>query len=91
MQLLVLAEVPVGADEDASFAVALGFADGSVKGCRFRISGPSPAGGRRILTFWESREAFEAWRDERLAPVLQSTSQPVPKFEVWDVDATYGL
>ncbi len=93
VQLLVLAELPdIDAAGDAELAAALGFADGSAAGCRFRISGPSPnGGGRRILTCWDSREAFERWRDERLAAVLQSTGMPVPKFEVWETDSIYGL
>ena len=92
MQLLVLAELPdIGPEDDVRLAAALGFADGSAAGCRFRISGPSPDGGRRILTLWESREAFEAWRDERLAGVLHANGMPVPRFEVWEADLSYGL
>lgn len=92
MQLLVIAEVPgIGREGDAELARALGFADGSAGGCRFRVSGPSAEGGRRIVTLWDSREAFEAWRDNRLATVLQATGKPVPRFEVWDADQTYGL
>ena len=91
MRLVVIAEVPgIGREEDTALAAALGFADGSVAGCRFRISGPAEA-GRRILTVWESREAFEAWRDGRLAAVLQSTGTPVPTFEVWEADSAFGL
>ena len=93
MQLLVVADIPkIGPQDDADFAVKLGFADGSAAGCRLRVSGPAPAGdGRRVLTLWDSKEAFETWRDHRLAEVLLETGFPVPTFEVWDIDATYGL
>jgi hypothetical protein len=93
VQFLVVADVPkIGADQDAEFAGKLGFADGSVAGCRFRVSGPSPSGdGRRIVTLWESKEAFETWRDDLLAETLLETSFPVPTFEAWDIDSSYGL
>ena len=93
VRLLVVAEIPkIGPEEDAEFARTLGFADGSAEGCRFRVSGPAPSGdGRRVVTLWESRAAFETWRDERLARVLLETGFPVPTFELSDVDAVYGL
>ena len=91
VRLVVIADVPgIGREEDEELATALGFADHSAEGCRFRVSGPHE-GGRRILTVWESRAAFEAWRDDRLAAVLQSTGKPVPTFEVWEADHSYGL
>jgi hypothetical protein len=91
VRLVVIADLPgIGQAEDTAFAEALGFADGAAAGCRFRLSGPYE-GGRRILTVWESRAAFETWRDDRLAAVLQSKGHPVPKFECWDADQAYGL
>lgn len=75
-----------GAMEDREMAERLGFVDGSAIGCRLRVSGPMD-GGWRIATLWESREAFEAWRDARLAPALQATGTPVPPFEVWPIES----
>jgi hypothetical protein len=92
MRVLVFAEVPgIEAADDDEMAGRLGFADGSADGCRFRISGPLPGGGRRIMTLWDSLEAYEAWRDERLAKALQATGHPVPKMEVWQVDRSHGV
>ena len=92
MHVLVVAEVPaISAEDDRQMAEALGFADGSALGCRFRVSGPRPEGGRRIMTLWESREAYETWRDDRLASVLQATGNPVPRMDVWEIDQATGL
>jgi hypothetical protein len=91
VSVLVLAHVPnVTADDDRDLAAALGFTDGSAEGCRFRVSGPWDE-GRRIVTLWESRDAFEKWRDERLAATLQASGMPVPTFEVWPIDSLIGL
>jgi hypothetical protein len=80
----------VTAENDRDLAVALGFADGSAEGCRFRVSGPSDE-GRHVATFWESLDAFEEWRDERLAPTLKAMGLSIPVFEVWPIDSLYGL
>jgi heme-degrading monooxygenase HmoA len=89
MGVLVVAEVPgIGAEQDAAMSKALGFVDG-IDGCRFRLSGEMD-GGRRIVTFWESAEQFEHWRDTRLAEVLQSTGTPVPTMSVWRIDDVLG-
>jgi heme-degrading monooxygenase HmoA len=92
MSVLVLAYLPgVTADGDRELAEALGYLDGSAEGCRFRVSGPDGDGGRRVVTLWESLDAFERWRDDRLAATLQSSGIPVPKFEVWPVDSRVGV
>jgi hypothetical protein len=90
--VLVLVTVPeIGAAEDRAMAERLGFADGSVEGCRFRLSGPADGPGRRIATYWESSEAFERWRDDALATALQATGNPVPTFEIWPIESALGL
>jgi heme-degrading monooxygenase HmoA len=89
--VLVIAEVPgIGPDEDAAMSEALGFAAG-VDGCRFRVAGPLDGDGRRIVTYWDSLEQFERWRDSRLAAVLQETGNPVPRMTVWPIDDTIGV
>jgi heme-degrading monooxygenase HmoA len=90
--VLVVAEVPeIGPEQDAEMADALGFA-GGVDGCRFRVAGPMEGGaGRRIVTYWESVEQFERWRDAKLAPVLKATGNPVPRMTVWEIDHTIGV
>jgi hypothetical protein len=92
VQVLVVAEVPaISAEDDREMTRALGFADGSAVGCRFRLSGPRPGGGRRIMTLWETREAYETWRDDRLATVLQATGNPIPLMDVWEIDESSGF
>jgi hypothetical protein len=50
-----------------------------------RVSGAIP-GGWRVLSIWESQEAFDTFRRERLAPALQQAGRPMPIFTLWPVE-----
>lgn len=57
-------------------------------GCHVHIAGP--AGDRwRVLTVWDSREAFEKFREEKLLPTFREVagddSPPPPDPDVNDV------
>jgi hypothetical protein len=39
-------------------------------GCRLHLSGPT-AEGWRVIMVWDSREAFERFREEKLLPVIR--------------------
>ena len=87
--MLVVAEAPgLDADRDSDLADRLGLTDGTALGCRLHLSGPLDGGGRRLVTLWDSREQFEAWRDDRLAAVLHAAAKPVPTMHVWEVDGS---
>ena len=40
------------------------------EGCQAHIAGPS-GGGWRVITVWESREAFDRFREQKLLPAIQ--------------------
>ncbi len=78
MAVIMIAEAP-GAD--ASFIDgmrAAGIADAMQKAGGFvqHISGAS-ATGYRVIEVWESREAHQAWYDEKIAPNLPPGMGPI--------------
>jgi heme-degrading monooxygenase HmoA len=48
-----------------------------------RLAGPSPNGGWRVVSVWESREQFDQFRRERLEPALKDAGLGVPQFQFW--------
>ena len=58
------------------------------EGCHVHIAGPAE-GRWRVLTVWDSREAFEKFREEKLVPTLMEISggqaQPPPDPDVNEV------
>jgi len=44
------------------------------EGLIFHSAGPAPKGGLRIFDVWESREAYERFRDERLRPAISEVA-----------------
>jgi len=87
MAVLVIAEVPGGtAEQDEQMMEALNIANDPPAGVRVRVAGPTESGWR-IVGLWDSREAFETFRSERLAPVLQGGGGPTPTFEFWPIES----
>ncbi len=85
MAVVIIAEVPGGtAEQDDEMQKELNVAANPAAGALFRVAGPVP-GGWRIMSGWESQDAFETFRRERLAPALQKDGRQMPEFEVWPV------
>jgi hypothetical protein len=85
MAVVITAEVPGGtAEQDDEIQKELNLAGSPAVGTLFRVAGPVP-GGWRIMSGWESQDAFETFRRERLAPALQKAGRQMPEFEVWPV------
>ncbi len=63
----------------------LGVASQPPPGGRFRAAGPI-AGGWRVVSGWDSREAFERFRDEKLMPAMQQAGGQPVRIEIWPVD-----
>jgi hypothetical protein len=52
-------------------------------GCQLHIAGPTDSGWR-VITVWDSDEAFQKFRDEKLIPALRDTGNEqriVPNIE----------
>jgi hypothetical protein len=85
MAIVVTAEVPGGtAEQDDSIVERLDLAGNPPPGSLARVAGPAE-GGWRIISVWESREAFEAFRRDRLEPALREVGRPSPNFTFWEV------
>ena len=87
MSVLVIAQVPGGtAEQDEAMVKTLSLGTTSPSGARFRVAGPS-AGGWRIVSLWDSREAFDAFFNDRIRPALEGAGRSVPDFEYWPIES----
>ncbi len=85
MAIVVIAETPgVTAADDEAIQQRLNLAAQPPAGALARLAGPID-GGWRVLSVWESPEAWETFRRERLEPALQQAGRPTPSFQVWPV------
>lgn len=46
-------------------------------GCQLHIAGPV-AEGWRVITVWETREAFDRFREEKLLPTIRELAGDAP-------------
>jgi hypothetical protein len=85
--VLVISNVPgVSAEQDQEAMKRLGISDTPPEGSRIRMAGPTDAGWR-IVSLWDSEEAFERFRDERLMPMLKEAGIPAPQIEFWPIES----
>lgn len=88
MSVLVIAEVPGGnAEQDKAMIEALNVEGDPPAGAQARLAGPTE-NGWRVVSLWDSRESFDAFLRDRLAPGWESTGRPVPEFEFWPIEST---
>ena len=87
MAVLVIANVPGGtAEQDKAFMQALNVEADPPQGIRARFAGPTESGWR-IVGLWESQDAFDTFRRERLTPALEQAEGPEPEFEFWPIES----
>ena len=87
MPVLVISENPGGtAEQDRAMLEAANVANDPPAGARLRLAGPTGSGWR-VMSLWDSREAFDAFLRDRLTPALQRAGRPVPEFEFWQVES----
>ncbi|MEX2210963.1 MAG: hypothetical protein WD689_04290 [Gaiellaceae bacterium] len=87
MAVLVIAQVPGGsAEQDEAMMKSLNLEADPPAGIRVRMAGPTESGWR-IVGLWDSQEAFDTFRRERLAPVIEQAGRPEPEFEFWPIES----
>lgn len=87
MSVLVIGEVPGGtAEGDKALTEALNLEGDKPVGARARFAGPTE-NGWRVVSAWDSRESFDAFLRDRLAPALQGAGRQVPEFEFWPIES----
>ena len=87
MAVLVIAQAPGGsAEQDKAIIEALNFEADPPQGNRARFAGPTEDGWR-IVSLWDSQDAFDTFRRERLMPALEAAGRDVPEFEFWPIES----
>ena len=86
MAVLVTANVAGGdAKQDAAIQERLGLNGKMPSGGILRLAGPAD-GGWRIVSVWESKEAFERFRTDKLGPAMREAGLQPPQIEIWSAD-----
>ena len=71
MAVIVIGELPGGdAALDARMMQELGLRDAPAPGALARFAGPT-ANGWRVITVWESEDAYRTFEREKLMPMFQ--------------------
>ncbi len=82
MAVLVIGELPGGdAALDARLMEELGLGNAPAPGAIARFAGPT-ANGWRVVTVWQSEDAFRAFEREKLTPAFQRLGIPPPSPQV---------
>ena len=89
MAVVAIGEVP-GRDaaEDARIGQELDVETRPVAGVIARFAGPTERGWR-VISVWESEEAFRTFQRERMRPVATRLGLTAPTVEVAQVDSCY--
>jgi hypothetical protein len=64
---------------------ALGASSQAPDGRRFRAAGPIP-GGWRVVSGWETADAFVAFMRERLQPAWDKAGVRLSRLDIWPVE-----
>jgi len=87
MAFAIIGTTPGGtAESDFAVMAAAGLIENPPAGALARMAGPMP-GGWRVISVWESREAWEKFRAERLEPAFKAAKAAPPQFEEWELQA----
>ncbi len=85
MAIMVTGEIAGGSQElDEAILREMGIAGAPAPGALFRAAGPIP-GGWRVVSGWESQEAFDRFRREQLLPAFQKLGVRPSRIEMWEV------
>jgi hypothetical protein len=60
------------------------------EGCQLHIAGPVEEGWR-VITVWESREAFDRFREEKLLPAIREVAGEAPALAEPEINPIHKL
>jgi hypothetical protein len=87
MTVLIVSEVAGGtAEQDQALMTALNLEKDPPAGAKLRLAGPTD-GGWRIISLWESEDAWNKFFKERLAPMLEQRGLPRRQPQVWHIES----
>ena len=82
MAVLVIGEMQGGdAAQDARMMQELGLQSAPAPGALARFAGPTPSGWR-VITVWESEDAYRTFEREKLMPMFQRIGLGSPNVQV---------
>ncbi|HEX9037545.1 MAG TPA: hypothetical protein VF808_11210 [Ktedonobacterales bacterium] len=85
MAIAVMADTPgVTAEQFEAMQGQLNLMVEPPRGGLAQLAGPV-GGSWRVITVWESQEAWDAFRRDRLEPAFQRLGMPAPQFQVWPI------
>ena len=83
MAIAVMADTPgVTAEQFDAMQQQMNLVTNPPAGGMVQFSG-SVAGVWRVITVWESQEAWDAFRTGRLDPAFQQLGRPAPQYQTW--------
>jgi hypothetical protein len=87
MAVVVVAEIPSGTrEQDEKIQQQMNLAGNPPPGILVRTAGPYK-NGYRVVSVWESQEAFDTFRRERLDSAIRQTGNALPIFEISPLDS----
>ena len=85
MAVAMIADVPgLTAEQDDALLREMNLENSRPSGGLLRLAGPVDRGWR-VVTVWESEQAWETFRRERLEPALKAAGRPVTAVQSWPV------
>lgn len=82
MAVVVIAELRGGTAEfDDDLQQRMGLAASPPAGIQVRMAGPT-ADGWRVISVWDSQDAFDVFRRDILEPAFQAAGRALPDFEI---------
>jgi hypothetical protein len=89
MAVVVTADLPGGtAEQDQAMQRQLNLAQNPAPGVVMRLAGPT-SGGWRVMSIWESQDAFDRFRKERLEPAFKEAGVTPPQFQFWTAESMF--
>jgi hypothetical protein len=86
MAIAVMSDAPgVTAEQFEAMQRQLNLMSDPPRGGMLQLAG-SVAGVWRVITVWESPDAWDAFRNDRLGPAFQQMGMPMPPFQVWELN-----
>jgi hypothetical protein len=84
MAIVVTAELAGGTAEfDMDLTQRLDLIGNPPPGIKVRVAGPIE-GGWRVISVWESQEAWDTFRTGRLEPMFREVGRELPRFTMWE-------
>ncbi|MBM2812243.1 MAG: hypothetical protein HW416_3002 [Chloroflexi bacterium] len=89
MAIVVTGDLPGGsAEQDTQMQRNLNLAGNPPAGALARIAGPIESGWR-VVSVWESQDAWDAFHMQRLAPALEKAGIQAPEFQIWRAESVF--